>query len=286
MLNHLNDAESSIVTAEDPVEYVIDGIAQCSINPQINVTFEETLRHMMRQDPDVIVLGEIRDKFSAETVIQAALTGHKVLTTFHTEDTIGGLLRLMNMDIEAFLISSTVVSVLAQRLLRRVCSSCVTDYQPGPMELQWLGYVAADLAGATFKTGRGCERCRFSGYSGRVGIFELLVLNEMVKDAILNRRTSYDIRRVSVESSSLVTLLEDERHQGGSRADDPDRSAAPSATARSAAAAAGAETTDRPVKHECRQTIERTDRRAGQSLGPQPAAAQSGGARTAADIAG
>jgi type II secretory ATPase GspE/PulE/Tfp pilus assembly ATPase PilB-like protein len=121
-VNYLNNDETSIVTAEDPVEYVVDGIAQCSINPQLNITFEETLRHIVRQDPDVIVLGEIRDNFSAEAAIQAALTGHKVLTTFHTEDTIGGLLRLMNMDIETFLISSTVVSVLAQRLLRRVCS--------------------------------------------------------------------------------------------------------------------------------------------------------------------
>ena len=111
-VNYLNDDETCIVTTEDPVEYIVDGIAQCTINPQINVTFEETLRAMVRQDPDVIVLGEIRDRTSAEAAIQAALTGHKVLTTFHTEDTIGGLLRLMNMDIETFLISSTVVSVL------------------------------------------------------------------------------------------------------------------------------------------------------------------------------
>jgi type IV pilus assembly protein PilB len=206
---HLNDEQSSIVTAEDPVEYVVDGIAQCSINPQINLTYEETLRHMVRQDPDVIVLGEIRDRFSAETAIQAALTGHKVLTTFHTEDTIGGLLRLMNMDIESFLISSTVVSVLAQRLVRRVCRHCGEPHTPDPQELQRLGLRAADLAGAAFRMGRGCEHCRFTGYAGRVGVFELLVLNEPVKDAILNRRTSYEIRRLSIETSGLVTLLED-----------------------------------------------------------------------------
>src|ERR1044072_1442184 len=131
-VNHLNDADTSIITAEDPVEYIMDGVAQCSINHKLNVSFEETLRHIVRQDPDVIVLGEIRDKFSAETAIQAALTGHKVLTTFHTEDSIGGLLRLLNMDIEAFLISSTVVCVVVQRLLRCVCPHCAEPYVPLP----------------------------------------------------------------------------------------------------------------------------------------------------------
>jgi type IV pilus assembly protein PilB len=208
-INYLNNSEMAIVTAEDPVEYVIDGIAQCSINPQLNLTFEETLRHMVRQDPDVIVLGEIRDRFSAETAIQAALTGHKVLTTFHTEDTIGGLLRLMNMDIETFMISSTVVSVVAQRLLRRVCPHCAEPYKPSAADLRRLNYAAADLAGAALRAGRGCDRCRHTGYSGRVGVFELLVLNEHVKDAILARKTSAEIRRISVETSGLVTLIED-----------------------------------------------------------------------------
>lgn len=208
-INYLNDMERSITTAEDPVEYVIDGIAQCNLNPKINLTFEETLRHMVRQDPDVIVLGEIRDQHSAESAIQAALTGHKVLTTFHTEDSIGGLLRLMNMQIETFLISSTVVSVLAQRLLRHVCVQCAEPYRPTAHDLHRLGCTQADLVGAAFRQGRGCLACHYTGYSGRVGIFELLVLNEMVKDAILNKRTSAEIRRVSIESSGLITLLED-----------------------------------------------------------------------------
>jgi type IV pilus assembly protein PilB len=208
-VDYLNDPEVSIITAEDPVEYMIDGISQCSINPKINLTFEETLRHIVRQDPDVIVLGEIRDRFSAETAIQAALTGHKVLTTFHTEDSIGGLLRLLNMDIEAFLISSTVVSVVAQRLLRRVCAECAAPYTPTSVDLRRMGYTPQEAVGANFLLGRGCEKCRFTGYRGRVCVFELLVLNEMVKDAILNRKTSYEIRRISVETSGLVTLLED-----------------------------------------------------------------------------
>ncbi len=208
-VNFLNDSEHAIITAEDPVEYVIEGIAQCSLNDKIDLTFEESLRHMVRQDPDVIVLGEVRDRFSAEAAIQAALTGHKVLTTFHTEDSIGGLLRLMNMNIETFLISSTVVSVLAQRLLRRVCLHCAESYRPTTRDLQRLGVRADDLAGADFKQGRGCHHCHYTGYSGRVGVFELLVLNEPVKDAILNRRTSFEIRRISVETSGLITLVED-----------------------------------------------------------------------------
>jgi type IV pilus assembly protein PilB len=208
-VNYLNDIHTSIITAEDPVEYVIDGISQCSINTKIGVTFEETLRHIVRQDPDVIVLGEIRDQFSAETAIQAALTGHKVLTTFHTEDSIGGLIRLMNMEIEAFLISSTVVCVVAQRLLRRVCTECAEPYIPTPLDLSRLGLTAIDLVGAEFRHGRGCKSCRFSGYRGRAGVFELLVMNEMVKNAILTNKSSYEIRRISIETSGMVTLVED-----------------------------------------------------------------------------
>jgi len=208
-INYCNNVETNIVTAEEPVEYVIEGISQCSINPKIGVTFEETLRHMMRQDPDIIILGEIRDRFSAESSIQAALTGHKVLTTFHTEDTIGGLLRLMNMDIEAFLISSTVVSVVAQRLLKKVCPYCGKDYVPNAKELRRLQYSPQSVRNAAFKVGTGCSHCDFTGYKGRVGVFELLVLNEYVKDAILNRKTSYEIRRISIETTGLVTLLED-----------------------------------------------------------------------------
>lgn len=208
-VNHLNEIESSIITAEEPVEYVIDGIAQCSINSKIGVTFTETLRHIVRQDPDIIVMGEVRDAFSAETAIQAALTGHKVLTTFHTEDTVGGLLRLLTLGIEAFLIASTITCMLAQRLLRRVCPHCATTYTPTPDEYRRLGYTHGDLAGADLQIGRGCSACRFTGYKGRVGIFELLILNDDVKDAVLARRTVQEIRRISIESSDLITLVED-----------------------------------------------------------------------------
>lgn len=208
-VNSLNNESTSIITAEDPVEYLVDGISQCSLNPKLDLTYEETLRHIVRQDPDVIVLGEIRDQFSAESAIQAALTGHKVLTTFHTEDSIGGLLRLLNMDIEAFLISSTVVCVVAQRLIRKVCSACAQPIEPEIRELQLIGWTMQDCENANFQAGKGCEVCHFTGYKGRVAVFEALVLNEAVREAILKRQTSAQIRRISVETSGLVTLLED-----------------------------------------------------------------------------
>jgi type IV pilus assembly protein PilB len=208
-INYSNKMDAKIITAEDPVEYVIDGVTQCSINPKLGVTFEETLRHILRQDPDIIVLGEIRDKFSAESAIQAALTGHKVLTTFHTEDTIGGLLRLMNMDIETFLISSTVVSVVAQRLIKKICPDCKESYAPSPRDLRRLKYSEADLQHYDFKIGSGCVNCDFTGYRGRVGVFELLVLNEYVKEAILARKPSSAIRRICLDTTGLITLVED-----------------------------------------------------------------------------
>ncbi len=208
-VDYLNDIHTSIITAEDPVEIVIDGICQCSINPKIGVTFEETLRHIVRQDPDVIVLGEVRDRFSAETAIEAALTGHKVLTTFHTEDSIGALVRLLTMQIESFLIASTLTCVVAQRLLRRVCHTCAEPYTPTPLELSRMYVTSMDVAGANFMQGRGCKACRFSGYSGRIGVFELLILNESLRQAILENKSSLEIRKMAIESAGLISLFED-----------------------------------------------------------------------------
>jgi type IV pilus assembly protein PilB len=208
-LHHIINPQMSIITAEEPVEYVIDGISQCSINPKIGLTYEETLRHILRQDPDVIVIGEIRDNFSAEVAVQAALTGHKVLTTFHTEDSVGGLIRLLNMNIEAFMIASTVVSVMSQRLLRQTCPLCNEPVNPTSRELQRIGYTPRDIAGAQFQKSRGCTSCQHTGYRGRVGIFELLIMDEFVRDAVLERRPSKELRQISIETSGLVTLLED-----------------------------------------------------------------------------
>jgi type IV pilus assembly protein PilB len=208
-INQINSPQISIITAEEPVEALIDGIAQCSINPKINLTFEESLRHVVRQDPDVIVIGEIRDTLSAKIAVQAALTGHKVLTTFHTEDSVGGLLRLLNMGLEAFMISSTVVCVLAQRLLRKVCPECRVRLTPTAVDIRRLGYQSLDLTGVHFYAGKGCPHCRHTGYKGRTGVFELLIPDEAVRSAILEQRTSQEIRHLSIESTGLVTLFED-----------------------------------------------------------------------------
>jgi type IV pilus assembly protein PilB len=208
-INFVNDIHTSIITAEDPVEIVLDGVCQCSINPKIGVTFEETLRHIVRQDPDIIVLGEVRDKFSAETAIEAALTGHKVFTTFHTEDSIGALTRLLTMQVEPFLIASTITCIVAQRLMRRICPSCAEPYTPSPLDLSRMFVAARDVAGAKFKQGRGCKACRFSGYMGRVGIFESLFMNENLSEAILQGKSSLEIRKLSIETAGLVSLFED-----------------------------------------------------------------------------
>ena len=207
-IHHIIDPETSIITAEDPVEYVIDGISQCSVDPRVDRGFDKTLKQIVRQDPDVIVIGEIRDAFSADTAIQAALTGHKVLTTFHTEDTIGGLVRLLNMDIEAFLVSSTVVSVLAQRLLRRVCTGCAAPYRPTPTDLRHLGYSGSELDGHEMKIGRGCPECRHTGYKGRLPVFEMLVMDPQIREAIVNRQSAFEIRQLA-RGGDMMSLLED-----------------------------------------------------------------------------
>jgi type IV pilus assembly protein PilB len=208
-IDYCNDVSRKIITAEDPVEFTIEGIVQCGINEKSGRGFDETLREIVRQDPDIIVLGEIRDKKTAQVAIQAALTGHKVYSTFHTEDTIGGLLRLIDMDIETFLISSTVISVLAQRLLRRICNECAAPYTPGTREIQLLGLDVREVRDHEYRKGRGCERCAYTGYRGRVGVYELLVLNEKVKEAILQKRTAHEIREISMETTGLVSMRED-----------------------------------------------------------------------------
>jgi type IV pilus assembly protein PilB len=208
-LNYCNSIDIKIITAEDPVEYLIDGLIQCTIHDKIGRTFEATLREIVRQDPDIVVLGEIRDRTSAQTAIQAALTGHKVYSTFHTEDTIGGLLRLIDMDIETFLISSTVISVVAQRLLRRICTYCAGPYTPSVLELDRLGLKVQDVHEFEFKKGRGCTHCNYTGYHGRVGVYELLILNEPVKEAILQKKSAHAIRQICMESTGLICMCED-----------------------------------------------------------------------------
>jgi len=208
-IDYLNRPSTKIITLEDPVEYVVDGIMQCSVDVKSGRNFEDSLKAIVRQDPDVIVLGEVRDQMSAEVAVQAALTGHKVLTTFHTEDSIGGLLRLMNMGIESFLISSTVVSILAQRLIRTICPDCRQAYMPNKRIAKLIGLDDEILKNHTFYRGTGCGTCYGTGYHGRTTLHELLILNEEVREAILEEKTSHEIRQISCDSTDLLSLMED-----------------------------------------------------------------------------
>ncbi|HUK92321.1 MAG TPA: ATPase, T2SS/T4P/T4SS family [Blastocatellia bacterium] len=208
-IDYCNDPSVKIITCEDPVEYVIDGISQCSINEKIGLTFNETLRSIVRQDPDIIVIGEIRDRFSADVAVQSALTGHKVFATFHTEDSVGALVRLINMEIETSLIASTIGAILAQRLVRKVCQSCRERHVPDDRVLRRFGLTRVDLRKFTMWKGKGCTSCNFTGYKGRLSIYELLVPNNEVRDAILLKRTMQEIREITLNSCNLCTMQED-----------------------------------------------------------------------------
>ncbi len=209
-LNYLNKLDKSIITIEDPVEYVIDGIVQARVERKGGgLSYMDALKSMMRQDPDVIMVGEIRDNEAAQATIQAALTGHKVFSTFHTEDTTTALLRLMDMGIDTFLISSTVVSVISQRLVRTICSACKEERQPDPELLQTFRVSNLPVDQALFHAGRGCIQCNHTGYKGRTGIHELLLVNDQIRQALLDREPSSFIRKIAIESGGLVTLKED-----------------------------------------------------------------------------
>jgi len=208
-ISYSNEVGTKIITAEDPVEFVIEGLTQCSINEKIGLTFADTLRSIVRQDPDIIVLGEVRDKETAEIAIQASLTGHKVYTTFHTEDSVGALLRLIDMKIETFLIASTVACVVAQRLVRRICPDCRQAYTPGVKVIKALGLHRKDVTHRVFYRGNGCSMCHNTGYRGRVGIYEVLYLDPMIKDAILQKKPSYEVRELCMKSTGFCTMLED-----------------------------------------------------------------------------
>ncbi len=209
-LQHLNKGNRVILTVEDPVEYTIDGVVQASIPAKVGITYMDYIRSMMRQDPDVLMIGEIRDTEAAEAVIQASLTGHKVLSTFHTEDTTGALLRLMDMGIETFLISSTLVSVVAQRLVRLLCKHCKEPYQPGEKELSFFNTLKRDgMEAYTFYQPKGCIHCRHVGFRGMTGVHEVLLVNDTIRDEILSRSTSLVIKAVARKHGGLVTMSED-----------------------------------------------------------------------------
>ena len=208
-IGYCNNIDLKIITVEDPVEYVIDGVVQCNVDVKAGRDFTMSLREIVRQDPDIIVLGEIRDKETAETAIQAALTGHKVFATFHTEDSVGGLIRLIDMNIEAFLISSTIVCVIAQRLVRRICMNCRVSTEPTPYELRVLGIPPEQMNKYKLYKGAGCAMCQNSGYKGRVGIYEMLLINDPIRAAILDKKPSYKLREIAIRTNDLLSMEED-----------------------------------------------------------------------------
>ncbi len=208
-LNYLNDGERAIITVEDPVEYIMEGIVQGQLDKKIGHSFVEFLRSMMRQDPDVIMLGEIRDATAAEAAIQAALTGHKVLSTFHSDDATSALLRLMDMGIEAYLVSSTMSSVLSQRLVRVLCPSCREPHVPTKTLIDTFNFRSIDMSQFTFYRPVGCPECNDIGYRGRTAIHELLFLNEPVCTALQKQKTAHELRTVARYTADLINMSED-----------------------------------------------------------------------------
>ena len=206
-LNELNDIETKIITTEDPIEYEIDGLIQVPVNPDIQVTFATVLRAILRHDPDTILIGEIRDFETAEVAIQSALTGHLVFSTLHTNDSPSAITRLRDMGIEPFLITATVEAILAQRLVRKICSECRTQFEPSDELLMELQLPIAQARQYKFYYGRGCQRCNNSGYKGRCGIYELLEVNDEVRDLVASSASVDDIRNYC-RSQGMTTLRE------------------------------------------------------------------------------
>ena len=207
-LRRINTMDSKLLTAEDPVEYDIEGIMQVAINEAAGMTFGKALRSFLRQDPDIIMVGEMRDLETAQISIQASLTGHLVLSTLHTNDAPGAVTRLLDMGVEPFLISSTLMAVLAQRLVRTICANCRTPFEPTEEQLGLLNLSPHDLGDKVFHYGRGCSTCNDTGYKGRKGIFELLIISEAIRTLINERAPTVVVRQKAVELG-MVTLRED-----------------------------------------------------------------------------
>jgi type II secretion system protein E len=205
-LDKVNAPERKIITIEDPVEYQLKGVNQIPVRPSIGLTFASGLRHIVRQDPDVILVGEIRDRETAEIAIQAALTGHLVLSTLHTNDAAGAVTRLEDMGCEPYLVCSALIGVLAQRLVRRICAGCRAPDSPDPADLLALGIT--DTGGATLWRGAGCDSCRGTGYRGRTGIYELLRLTEDARELVLGKAPAGALRRHAVAHGMRTLRLD------------------------------------------------------------------------------
>ncbi len=207
-LSSINNTDINIITIEDPIEYRISGIGQVQINPKIDLTFASGLRSIVRQDPDVILVGEIRDTETAEIAIQSALTGHLVFSTLHTNDSAGAITRLRDMGIEQFLIASSVNAILAQRLIRIICPHCKEEYTPTPEMLMRIGFPEEECHDRKAFRGKGCEKCYQTGYKGRCGIFELLIMTQDMKALVLQTSDANQIKRQAIENG-MISLQKD-----------------------------------------------------------------------------
>ncbi len=203
-LNFINDVKWKTITTEDPVEYDLDGIVQCQINEEVGVTYGACLRAILRQDPDYILVGEIRDLETAQIAVEAALTGHLVFSTLHTNDAPSAITRLLDLGIESFLISACLEAIVAQRLVRRICSKCKSEFEPTEEMLMQLGLRPADVEGKRFMYGTGCNHCNNTGYKGRQAIFEIMLLTERIKNLIMTHASTDEIRRTAREQGLRV----------------------------------------------------------------------------------
>lgn len=210
ILNRINSVETNIITIEDPVEYQIDGISQVHVNRKAGLTFAIALKYFLRQDPDIILVGEIRDLETSEIAIQAALTGHLVLSTLHTNDAPSTVTRMIDMGVEPFLISSSVIASISQRLARKLCEECKHPVQPPRDQLLGLGFDpdAPENRDVVFYTGAGCSACRGTGYRGRIGIFELMMLNQEIRELVVRRASADQIKEAAL-ANGMVSLAED-----------------------------------------------------------------------------
>ena len=211
ILSILNTPDVNIITVEDPIEYQINGISQMQVNNKIDLTFANGLRTIVRQDPDIILVGEIRDRETADMAIQAALTGHLVFSTLHTNDAASAVTRLIDMGVEPFLVSSSVNAILAQRLVRRICHHCREPYTPSSEYLEKLDLPVEDFSGATLYRGKGCHECLQTGYQGRQGIYELMILSDTIKSLILSTSDAGQVKRAALEdpNTPMLTLRQD-----------------------------------------------------------------------------
>ena len=214
-LNELNEPDRKILTAEDPVEYDIDGLVQCQVNTEQGLTFARLLRSFLRQDPDVILVGEIRDLETAQIAVQASLTGHLVFSTLHTNDAPSSILRLLDLGMDSFLLTATIEAIVAQRLVRRICLKCKEEYVPTDEELMELSLHRADVEGRTFFRGRGCDGCNHSGYRGRRAIFEIMHIDDQLRELIMTEASTNVLRAESkrrgmrsLRESGLLAIFE------------------------------------------------------------------------------